>query len=93
MTDRKPLSERAKMRLRWARKLLQNNPPFWGLEPDWKLDDAGGVYEAIEAVIASLAEPTREKLRGHVDWVEDYERAEAEQAANAPTHRPLRQKD
>lgn len=80
----KHLSDRAKGRLRRARLLLQSNPQIFGLPPGWKLNDAGGVYEAIQAAIESLAEPAREQLRSHVDWVEEYEQAEAVAWPSAP---------
>jgi len=77
MSERKYLSDRAKARLRQARLLLQSDPARFGLRHDWKLIDVGGVYEAIEATLAGLAEPAREHLRGLVDWVESYDQTEA----------------
>jgi hypothetical protein len=82
--ERKFLSDRAKARLRHARQLMQSDPPFFGLQKGWKLNDAGGVYEAIQAAIEGLAEPAREKLRGLVDWVEEYDQAETAAAPSAP---------
>ena len=87
MTDRKHLSERAKERLRRASLLLQSDPQAYGLARGWKLDDAGGVYEAIQAAIEGLAEPARERLRSHVDWVEEYEQAEAVAWPSEPRER------
>jgi hypothetical protein len=83
---RRRLSERAKTRLRAARRLLQAQPTAFGLPAGWRLDDAaGGFYEACQAAVVALADAQRERLRELVDWVESYEAAEAaEPAAPAP---------
>lgn len=72
-----PLSERAKRRLRLARRLLQAEPQHFGLARGWKLDAPKGPYEAIQAAIEGLSPQAKADLRGLVDWLEDYERAEA----------------
>lgn len=77
VSERQSLTDRAKARLRCARQMLQIDPVRFGLAQGWKLVDAGGVYEAIQAAIAGLVEPAREHLRGLVDWAEEYAQAEA----------------
>jgi hypothetical protein len=72
----KPLSGRAKARLKRARLLLQAEPQRFGLPRGWKLDAPTGPYEAIQAALEGLSPQTRDELRGLVDWVEDYEQSE-----------------
>ena len=73
---RQRLSERAKARLGAAARLLRNDPQVFGLPRTWKLDDRAGYYEGVQAAIAALEKAEQDRLRGMVDWVEEYERAE-----------------
>lgn len=80
------LSARAKQQLRVARDLIRNATLYYGLSPEAApADDAGPVETQV--AIAALSEPARAKLRGHVDWVSDYEATEAEQTAARPRPR------
>ena len=71
--DRPPLrrfSDRAKVRLRIAAVLIGRR----GLSPEASGED---FYARVLRAIESLNPAQRERLRGHVDWVEAYERTEA----------------
>ncbi|HEX6705075.1 MAG TPA: hypothetical protein VF169_09970, partial [Albitalea sp.] len=67
----RPLSDRAKRRLRIAAALLRHQ----GLT-EAKLGP--GFFEAVLGVVDKLSPDQRDKLRSHVDWVEAYESAELE---------------
>lgn len=71
---RKPLSERAKARLKIAAQLLRHEPQGFGLAKGWRLDDTPGFFEGIELSVQCLQAQHREHLKGLVDWVEDYDR-------------------
>lgn len=74
------LSERAKARLAAALALLRGDPATFGLPKSWKLDDRGGYYEGILAVIEALGNVEQSRLKTLVDWVEDYQRADEDHA-------------
>ena len=67
---RSRLSDRAKTRLRIAGVLVGRR----GLSPYACGEDC---YARVLQVIESLEPTQRNRLRGHVDWVEAYERTEA----------------
>lgn len=71
----KPLSERAKARLKAAVRLLRGSPESFGLPKSWKLDDSRGYFEGIQSCINDLDPERREHLKGLVDWVEEFEGA------------------
>lgn len=60
-----PLSDRAKARLKIAANFLRQR----GI----KFDD-GNFYDSVISALEN--QPDREHLKGLVDWVEDYEKAE-----------------
>lgn len=64
----KPLTDRAKFRLKVAAGLLRSE----GVKFDCPRDQ---FYESIQATLAELPEEKRASLRELVDWIEDYERA------------------
>lgn len=59
----KPLSPRARERLRLAAGLLRAS----GVHVD---DDAGGFHAGVLSALDSLPGDDRERVRGQVDWVE-----------------------
>lgn len=62
------LSDKAKHRLKiTARFLRQDGYRF----------DNGNFYEAVIATISRIDEPEQERLKGLVDWVENYELTES----------------
>lgn len=61
---RRPLSPRARERLRIAAALLRADRVV--------IDDARGFYEGVLAAIAVLAPDVAGRLRSNVDWVESY---------------------
>lgn len=65
----KPLSERAKLRLRLAAGLLRSK----GTRLECPRDQ---FYDHIQAAIAALPQPEHDQLRGLVDWLEEYERGD-----------------
>lgn len=66
----KKLSDRAKHRLRIAARLLRSN----GKKLDFPRDQ---FYEKIQEVLAALPPALRDELKGNVDFVEAYDRTEA----------------
>jgi hypothetical protein len=70
MAGDKMLSDRAKLRLRLAARLLRTN----GKKLDFPRDQ---FYEKIQEVINSLPDEIRAQLKENVDFVERYEREEA----------------
>ncbi len=68
-SEKKALSDRAKLRLRLAAGLLRSE----GVKFDCPRDQ---FYEKIQEVLAGLPAERQAALRELVDWVEDYERAE-----------------
>lgn len=74
----KALSDRAKQRLRIAAGLLRSQ----GMKFDGPRDE---FYETIQAAISALTAEQQERLKGHVDWVEDYENAGRAFQAQVPT--------
>ncbi len=65
----KPLSDRAKHRLRIAARLMR--------QEGYRFDD-GEFYEAVLSRIVSLDCSQQRRLRDLVDWLEEYEIAERE---------------
>lgn len=77
----KPLSERAKHRLRLAAGLLRGTGPGskdLGLSRD-------GFYDGVQSLIASLPMERQTELKELVDWVESYD--------NAPSPAPGQQRN
>lgn len=73
MTAR-PLSERAKHRLKIAAGLLRG----MGRKLDFPRDE---FYERIQAELAALPDAERDHLKQLTDWVEQYDRADTARAA------------
>jgi len=67
------LSERAKLRLRLARGLLQGRPEAFGLPKGWKLNAPSDPYTHILATLDSIAPEASKSLQEAVDWLEEYE--------------------
>ena len=67
--SRRELSPRARERLRLAAGLLRAGGVC--------IDDSGGFYEGVLVALDALPPDDRERVRGQVDWVEDYCAAEA----------------
>jgi hypothetical protein len=70
---RKPLSDRAKARLKIAAQLMRHEPQMFGLAKSWKLDDTHGFFEGVEVATTSLNADHRRHLKSLVDWVEEYD--------------------
>lgn len=65
------LSDRGKHRLKLAAGLLRGS----GQKLDWPRED---FYDKIQEHLATLAGERQNDLKAQVDWVEEYERVEAE---------------
>ena len=74
--QRRVLSSRARERLLMAAAMLR------GLGV--RVDDAAGFYEGVLAALDALPHEERERVRGLVDWVEDYCLAEARFVGTPP---------
>jgi hypothetical protein len=71
----RPLSDRAKARLRIAATLMR-----------WRAGEGSEIdHQRVLCVIESLDATARERLRACVDWVEAYERQEATEAVDPLT--------
>lgn len=66
----KPLSERAKLRLRLAAGLLRGKGGRGGRDLGFSREN---FYEDIQRHLASLPQDEQRELRNLVDWLEDYE--------------------
>jgi hypothetical protein len=80
VAEAKPLSERAKHRLKIAAGLLRGS----GTKLDFPRDQ---FYEKIQNVLAALPDEQQRKLKSLVDWVEDYDRADVS-ARSQNSHKP-----
>ena len=74
VADPKPLSERGKLRLRIAAGLLRG----MGRKLSFPREQ---FYDEIQAVLSALPAPEQAELKGLVDWVESYDRAETQSAS------------
>jgi len=81
----KPLTERAKQRLRLLAGLLRTR----GQKFDMPRDQ---FYDEIQAAEAALPKERQSELKSLVDWLEDYERAELASEPSEPKRRALKAK-
>lgn len=68
------LSDRAKARLRIAAALMRSA----GQQLDFPRAE---FYDQMRALLQSMPQADRDRLRAHVDWIEDYDREEARHEA------------